>query len=81
MIIILDTNVFVFGVFFTGPSHQILKAWHGGKIVLVISTEILEKSHHAHLLITISPDKIKFVKLLSQIFYSIKISIFVKSYI
>jgi putative PIN family toxin of toxin-antitoxin system len=39
--VILDTNVFVSGVFFTGPPYQILKAWRSGKFSLVISEEIL----------------------------------------
>jgi putative PIN family toxin of toxin-antitoxin system len=39
--IILDTNVFISGVFFTGPPYQILKAWCDGKVQLVISQEIL----------------------------------------
>lgn len=43
MRIILDTNVFVSGVFFSGPPYQILKAWHEGKLRLVISPEILEE--------------------------------------
>ncbi len=41
MKIVLDTNVFVSGVFFGGPPHQILKAWNAGKLELVISDEIL----------------------------------------
>lgn len=40
MKVVLDTNVFVSGVFFKGPPHQILKAWRAGSIVLVISSEI-----------------------------------------
>lgn len=43
MRVILDTNVFVSGVFFSGPPHQILKAWRDGKLRLVISAEILEE--------------------------------------
>jgi len=41
--IILDTNVFISGVFFSGPPYQILKAWRDDKIQLVISQEILEE--------------------------------------
>jgi putative PIN family toxin of toxin-antitoxin system len=41
--IILDTNVFVSGVFFTGPPYQILKAWREGRVKLIISPEILEE--------------------------------------
>lgn len=40
MKVVLDTNVFVSGVFFKGPLYQILKAWRAGSIVLVISSEI-----------------------------------------
>lgn len=41
MRVILDTNVFVSGVFFTGPPYQILKAWRNGTLSLLISKEIL----------------------------------------
>jgi putative PIN family toxin of toxin-antitoxin system len=41
--IVLDTNVFVSGVFFTGPPHAILKAWHDGRLKIVASAEILEE--------------------------------------
>lgn len=43
MRVILDTNVFVSGVFFRGPPYQILTAWRDGKIQLVVSPEILEE--------------------------------------
>jgi putative PIN family toxin of toxin-antitoxin system len=39
--IILDTNVVISGIFFAGPPYQILKAWRGGKLHLVVSEEIL----------------------------------------
>lgn len=41
MRVILDTNVFISGVFFSGPPHQILTAWRDGLVQLVISQEIL----------------------------------------
>jgi PIN domain len=41
--VVLDTNVFVSGVFFSGPPHQILQAWRGGKLQLVISPEIFDE--------------------------------------
>lgn len=43
MRIILDTNVFVSGIFFNGPPHQVLKAWRDGKLKLAISVEIFEE--------------------------------------
>lgn len=43
MRVILDTNVFVSGVFFSGPPYQILEAWRDGKLQLVISQEIIDE--------------------------------------
>lgn len=43
MRVILDTNVFVSGVFFSGPPYEILNAWRHGKITLVVSPEILNE--------------------------------------
>ncbi len=43
MRVILDTNVFVSGIFFTGPPYQIIKAWRDGTLMLVLSPEILEE--------------------------------------
>ena len=37
MKVVLDTNVFVSGVFFKGPPFQILQAWKEGKVQLVLS--------------------------------------------
>ena len=45
MRVILDTNVFVSGVFFSGPPYRILEAWRDGKLQLVASQEILEEYH------------------------------------
>ena len=41
MRIVLDTNVFISGIFFSGPPSQILKAWKDTKIQIVLSKEIL----------------------------------------
>ena len=43
MRVILDTNVFISGVFFSGPPYTILKAWRDGKLKLVMSPEIFEE--------------------------------------
>ncbi|MEE8349332.1 MAG: putative toxin-antitoxin system toxin component, PIN family [Acidobacteriota bacterium] len=43
MRVVLDTNVFVSGVFFSGPPYEILKAWRDRKIILVFSPEILDE--------------------------------------
>jgi predicted nucleic acid-binding protein len=38
--VVMDTNVFVSGVFFSGPPYQLLNAWQSGKFELVHSPEI-----------------------------------------
>lgn len=43
MKVVLDTNVFISGVFFSGPPYQILKAWRDAKIQLVVSEKIFEE--------------------------------------
>jgi uncharacterized protein len=39
--IVLDTNVFVSGIFFGGPPGTILEAWQDGSVQLVVSLEVL----------------------------------------
>jgi putative PIN family toxin of toxin-antitoxin system len=41
MRIVLDTNVFISGVFFSGPPYQILDAWRDGRAQLLVSSEIM----------------------------------------
>ncbi len=41
MKIVLDTNVLISGIFFSGPPYQILKAWQQGKFKIVLSEAIL----------------------------------------
>jgi putative PIN family toxin of toxin-antitoxin system len=41
--IVLDTNVLMSGMFFTGSPYEILRAWRDGRIHLVISTDILNE--------------------------------------
>ena len=43
MKVVLDTNVFVSGIFFSGPPYQILQAWRDDRIQLVVSPDILEE--------------------------------------
>ena len=43
MRIVLDTNVFISGVFFSGPPFEILNAWRRSEIQLVVSVEILDE--------------------------------------
>jgi putative PIN family toxin of toxin-antitoxin system len=41
--IVLDTNVFISGVFFAGPPYKILKAWRNGQVQILISKQIIEE--------------------------------------
>lgn len=43
MKVTIDTNVFISGIFFTGPPYQILQAWRKNIIKIVISPAILEE--------------------------------------
>jgi putative PIN family toxin of toxin-antitoxin system len=41
--VVLDTNVVVSGIFFSGPPREILHSWSRGKIRLLITPEIFEE--------------------------------------
>jgi len=41
--IVLDTNVLISGIFFTGPPYQILEAWRDGNLQILVSPAILEE--------------------------------------
>jgi putative PIN family toxin of toxin-antitoxin system len=41
--VVIDTNVFVSGIFFSGPPSRILKAWQDDRIQIVITEEIIEE--------------------------------------
>jgi len=43
MRIVIDTNVLVSGIFFSGPPSKILKAWKKSEFQIVFSEEILEE--------------------------------------
>jgi putative PIN family toxin of toxin-antitoxin system len=47
MRLVLDTNVFISGVFFSGPPYEILDAWRLRKVDLVISPDILDEYRRA----------------------------------
>ncbi|MYA12884.1 MAG: putative toxin-antitoxin system toxin component, PIN family [Gemmatimonadetes bacterium] len=41
--VVVDTNVFVSGVFFGGPPGEVLAAWRDKRIEFVVSREIIEE--------------------------------------
>ena len=40
---VIDTNVFVSGIFFSGPPSRILRAWVDEEIKIAVSEEIIEE--------------------------------------
>ena len=61
MKIILDTNVLISGIFYSGPPFQILQAIHQGKIQNILSPEIIEEYQN-----TLSRISLKFPQIHSQ---------------
>ena len=43
MKVVLDTNVLISAIFFSGPPSTILSAWIDDEFELIVSTEILEE--------------------------------------
>lgn len=43
MKVVLDTNVYISGIFFTGPPYQVLEAWRDARIQIVVSPGILDE--------------------------------------
>ena len=43
MRVVLDTNVFISGIFFSGPPSRILEAWRDGRVELAVSPDILDE--------------------------------------
>lgn len=43
MKVVVDTNVFVSGIFWKGPPSKVLSAWQKGQFKLVVSPPILEE--------------------------------------
>ena len=43
MRVVIDTSVFLPGVFFGGPPRDVLAAWRDGRIEVVVSNEIIQE--------------------------------------
>ena len=43
MRVVVDTNVLMSGIFFSGPPYEILNAWRDQRVSLVLSADILEE--------------------------------------
>ena len=79
MRIILDTNVFVSGIFWKGPPYQILQAWRNRKLRLVLTPDILEEYNRVSLELSINfpeVDLFPFMDLLTveaEVYTSVKL--------
>lgn len=58
MKIVLDTNVFISGIFFTGPPSQILQAWKNKKLQIILSQDILDEYHRVAKSLSLNYDTI-----------------------
>ena len=67
MKIVLDTNVLISGIFFTGPPFQILEAWQKGKLSFVVSKEILSEYQRVAQEISLKFPSINITKILQLI--------------
>ena len=43
MKVVLDTNVFISGIFWSGPPHKVLSLWVKNRITILITKKILEE--------------------------------------
>ena len=43
MRVVVDTSVFLPGVFFGGPPRDVMEAWRAGRIEMVVSREIIQE--------------------------------------
>jgi uncharacterized protein len=41
--VVLDTNVLISGIFFSGPPSEILKAWRRGEVQFALSPDIIDE--------------------------------------
>jgi putative PIN family toxin of toxin-antitoxin system len=71
--VVLDTNVFVSGVFFSGPPYQILKAWSDGRIQLVVSPEIIDEFRRVGEILAADHPAIDFTPVLEYVLQNGKI--------
>ncbi len=67
MRIVIDTNVFVSGVFFSGPPARILEAWKNRNIQLVLSPSIFEEYRRVCLALSQQYSKVELSSLLELV--------------
>ncbi len=73
MKIVLDTNVFVSGVFFSGPPYQILKGWSEGKLQLCVSLEIIKEYRRVGEILATDHPSINFTTMLEYVLQNVEV--------
>lgn len=68
MRVVLDANVLISGLFFSGPPSKILKAWRRGEIQLVFSPEIIDEYARVGRIIGAGFPEVDIVSILTLIF-------------
>jgi len=66
MKIVVDTNVFVSGVYWKGPPYHILQKWESGHFKLVVSPSILDECRRVLIELSIHRPGIQFERALSR---------------
>ena len=68
MKVVIDTNVFISGVFFSGAPYLVLRAWRDDKIVVVLSLEIMAEYRRIGEIIAQDHPGIDLTKMLDFVF-------------
>jgi putative PIN family toxin of toxin-antitoxin system len=65
--VVLDTNVFVSGVFFGGVPGRILEAWRDGALTLLVSVAILDEYRRVGRLLAVQYDGLELEPILALV--------------
>ena len=68
MKVVIDTNVFISGVFFRGAPYLVLKAWRDDEIQVVLSLEIMAEYRRVGEIFTHDHPDIDLAKILDFVF-------------
>jgi len=66
--VVIDTNVFISGVFFSGAPYLVLRAWRDDKIQVVLSLEIMAEYRRIGEIIAQDHPGIELTKMLDFVF-------------
>lgn len=67
MRVVLDTNVVISGIFFSGPPYTIINAWREGKIQIILTAEIFAEYQRVAGLFAVSYPGINVAKFMNLV--------------